>query len=115
MTTEGQHLNRLIAALAVPSIGSIAPEPLYNIADTAIVGHLGRQPLDSLAIAASALSIVAWVSIFLATATTSAVARLTAAGDGAAAGRAVGAAYTVAAIWGVVIAVIVVLVAPWAT
>ncbi|HEX6450188.1 MAG TPA: MATE family efflux transporter [Trebonia sp.] len=109
-----ESLDRRIARLAIPALGSIAAEPLYNLADTAIVGHLGRQPLDSLAIAASALSIVAWVSIFLATATTSAVARLAAAGDSAAAGRAVGAAYTVAAIWGVVIAVMVVLVAPWA-
>jgi putative MATE family efflux protein len=114
MTTEGQHLNRRIAALAVPALGSIAAEPLYNIADTAIVGHLGRVPLDSLAIAASALAIVAWAAIFLSTATTSAVARLKAAGSAAAAGRAVGAAYLVAVAWGVVTAAIVVIAAPWA-
>lgn len=114
-----QSLDRRIARLAIPALGSIAAEPLYNIADTAIVGHLGRTALDSLAIAVSALAIVAWVSIFLSTATTSAVARLTAAGGHApraraAAGRAVGAAYTVAAIWGVVVAAGVVIVAPWA-
>ena len=74
MATEGQHLNRRIAALAVPALGSIGAEPLYNIADTAIVGHLGRVPLDSLAIAASALAIVAGVAIFLSSATTSATA-----------------------------------------
>lgn len=112
----GVHsLDRRIARLAIPALGSIAAEPLYNLADTAIVGHLGRQPLDSLAIAASALAIVAWVSIFLSTATTSAVARLTAAGDATAAGRSVGAAYAVAAIWGVIIAAAVVIAAPWAT
>ena len=109
-----QHLNRRIAALAVPALGSIAAEPLYNIADTAIVGHLGRVPLDSLAIAASALAIVAWVAIFLSTATISAVARLKAAGHDAAAGRSVGAAYLVAVAWGVATAVIVVIAAPWA-
>jgi MATE family, multidrug efflux pump len=113
MATQGQLLNRRIAALAVPALGSIAAEPLYTIADTAIVGHLGRVPLDSLAIAASALAIVAWVAIFLSTATTSAVARLRAAGSEAAAGRAVGAAYLVAVAWGVATAVIVVIAAPW--
>ncbi|HWG01172.1 MAG TPA: MATE family efflux transporter, partial [Trebonia sp.] len=106
-------LDRRIARLAIPALGSIAAEPLYNLADTAIVGHLGRTPLDSLAIASSALSIVAWLSVFLSTATTSAVARLAARRDEAAAGRAVGAAYAVAAVWGAVAAVVVVVVAPW--
>jgi putative MATE family efflux protein len=109
-----QTLDRRIARLAVPALGSIAAEPLYNLADTAIVGHLGRTPLDSLAIAVSVLAIVAWVSIFLSTATTSAVARLTAEDRPAAAGRAVGAAYAIAAIWGVIVAALVVIVAPWA-
>jgi putative MATE family efflux protein len=115
-----RELDRRIARLAVPALGSIAAEPLYNMADTAIVGHLGRVPLDSLAIATGALSLVAWLAIFLSTATTSAVSRLVAASqegamaDGSSAGRAVGAAYLVAAIWGVVTALVVVAVAPWA-
>jgi MATE family, multidrug efflux pump len=108
-----ESLDRRIVRLAVPALGSIAAEPLYNLADTAIVGHLGRLPLDSLAIATSALAIVAWLSIFLSTATTSAVARLAAARETTAAGRAVGAAYAIAAAWGVVVAVIVVLAAPY--
>jgi putative MATE family efflux protein len=106
-------LDRRIARLAVPALGSIAAEPLYNLADTAIVGHLGRLPLDSLAIAVSVLSIVSWLSIFLATATTSAVARLRSAGDTGAAGRAVGAAYLIAASWGIVVAAAVALIAPY--
>ena len=71
-------LDRRIAKLAIPALGSIAAEPLYNLADTAIVGHLGRSPLDALAIAASVLSVVAWLAIFLSTATTTEVARNTA-------------------------------------
>ena len=73
-------LDRRIARLAIPALGSIAAEPLYNLADTAIVGHLGRSPLDALAIAASVLSVVAWLAIFLSTATTTEVARNTAQG-----------------------------------
>jgi MATE family, multidrug efflux pump len=100
--------------LAVPALGSIAAEPLYNIADTAIVGHLGRQQLDALAISASVLAIVAWLAIFLSTATTTEVASRAARGDDEAAGRAVGAAYTVAAGWGVVTAAILAVAAPLA-
>ncbi|MCW2932429.1 MAG: dinF [Actinomycetia bacterium] len=109
---QQQALDRRIAALAIPALGSIAAEPLYNLADTAIVGHLGRVPLDSLAIATSELSIVAWLAVFLTMATTSTVARLATAADGsAAAGRAVGAAYLVAAVWGVATAAVVMAVA----
>ena len=70
-----RDLDRRIAALALPALGSIAAEPAYSLADTAIVGHLGRTQLGSLAIASTALTMTAWLAIFLTTATTSAVAR----------------------------------------
>jgi putative MATE family efflux protein len=107
-----RDLDRRIARLAVPALGAILAEPLYNLADTAIVGHLGRSPLDSLALAASALSVVAWLAIFLSMATTTEVSRNAARGRHAAAGRAVGAAYAVAAGWGVVTSAAVALIAP---
>jgi putative MATE family efflux protein len=108
------ELDRRIAKLAIPALGSIAAEPLYNLADTAIVGHLGRNPLDALAIAATALSMMAWLAIFLSTATTTEVARGAARGARQAAARAVGAAYAVAAAWGAVTLVVVVALAPYA-
>ncbi len=108
-----RDLDRRIARLAVPALGAIAAEPLYNLADTAIVGHLGREPLDALALATSTLSVVVWLAIFLTTATTTEVSRNAARGDGAAAGRAVGAAYVVAAGWGVATTAVVVGVAPY--
>jgi MATE family, multidrug efflux pump len=108
-----RDLDQRIARLAVPALGAILAEPLYNLADTAIVGHLGRAPLDALAIAMSALSIVAWLAIFLSTATTTEVSRNAARGRHGAAGRAVGAAYSVAAGWGAVTAAVVVLIAPF--
>ncbi|HEY5015973.1 MAG TPA: MATE family efflux transporter [Streptosporangiaceae bacterium] len=107
-------LDRRIAKLAIPALGSIAAEPLYNLADTAIVGHLGRSPLDALAIAASVLSVVAWLAIFLSTATTTEVARNSAQGAHRTAARAVGAAYAVAAGWGAVTATVLVILAPYA-
>ncbi len=112
MSPGQRDLDRRIARLAVPALGAILAEPLYNLADTAIVGHLGRAPLDALAIATSALSIVAWLAIFLSTATTTEVARNAARGAHDAAGRAVGAAYSVAAGWGALTCAVVVLIAP---
>jgi putative MATE family efflux protein len=109
---SGRDLDRRIARLAIPALGAIAAEPLYNLVDTAIVGHLGRGALDALAIATATLSVVVWMAIFLTTATTTEVSRHAARGEHGAAGRAVGAAYAVAAGWGAVTTVAVELVAP---
>jgi putative MATE family efflux protein len=108
-----RELDRRIAALALPALGSIAAEPAYSLADTAIVGHLGRAPLDSLAIASSALNMTAWLAIFLTTATTSAVAGLAAARATDRARRTAGAAYLVAAVTGLLAALTVIVAAPW--
>src|SRR5580693_6703789 len=97
------ELDRRIAALAIPALGSIAAEPLYNLADTAIVGHLGRTPLDALAVANAALMLTSWVAIFLSMATTSTVA-IRRAREPAGAGRAAGAAYIIAVAGGVLVA-----------
>jgi putative MATE family efflux protein len=108
-----RDLDRRIAALALPALGSIAAEPAYSLADTAIVGHLGRVPLDSLAIATTALTMTAWVAIFLTTATTSAVAGLAAGRATDRAARSAGAAYLVAALGGTAVAVAMIVMAPW--
>jgi putative MATE family efflux protein len=112
---SGRELDRRIAALALPALGSIAAEPAYSLADTAIVGHLGRTPLGALAIASTALTMTAWLAIFLTTATTSAVAGLAAARSWDRAGRSVGAAYLVAAGGGLAVAALVAVAAPWVT
>ena len=112
MSQGRRDLDRRIARLSVPALGAILAEPLYNLADTAIVGHLGRAPLDALALATSGLSVVAWLAIFLSTATTTEVSRNAARGEHGAAGRAVGAAYLVAAGWGALTSIVVILIAP---
>ncbi|MGO8890221.1 MAG: MATE family efflux transporter [Streptosporangiaceae bacterium] len=107
-----RDLDRRIAAFALPALGSIAAEPAYSLADTAIVGHLGRTPLGSLAIATTALTMTAWLAIFLTTATTSAVAGLAAGRAACRAARSAGTAYLVAAVGGAAVAVLVVVAAP---
>jgi putative MATE family efflux protein len=62
--------DRRIVALAIPALGTLAVEPLYVLADTAIVGHLGTTPLAGLALASSVLLLVTAGCNFLAYATT---------------------------------------------
>jgi len=73
--------DREILRLALPSLGALVAEPLYVLADTAVVGRLGTEQLGGLALASSLLLIGHAVFIFLAYGTTSAVARLLGAGQ----------------------------------
>ncbi|MFH8837428.1 MATE family efflux transporter [Streptomyces sp. NPDC017868] len=75
-----QH-DREIVSLALPAFGALVAEPLFLMADSAIVGHLGTPQLAGLAIAAALLSTAVSVFVFLAYATTAAVARRVGAGD----------------------------------
>jgi putative MATE family efflux protein len=74
-------LDRRITALALPAFGTLAAEPLYLVADTAIVGRLGTDPLAGLALAASVLLFVTALCSFLAYGTTPRLARARGAGD----------------------------------
>jgi len=67
--------------LAVPALGALVAEPLFQLCDSAIVGHLGAAQLAGLGAAGAALATLVNVCIFLAYGTTSAVARRMGAGD----------------------------------
>jgi putative MATE family efflux protein len=67
--------DREILRLAVPALGALVAEPLFVLADTAIVGHLGTLQLAGLAAAATVLTTLVSLCVFLAYATTAAVAR----------------------------------------
>ncbi len=73
--------DREIARLAVPALGALIAEPLYTLADTAVVGHLGTPHLGGLAVASQVLLGALSLFIFLAYGTTAAVGRLIGAGD----------------------------------
>ncbi|MCQ3814970.1 MAG: MATE family efflux transporter [Acidimicrobiia bacterium] len=68
--------DRQILRLAVPALAALIAEPLYILADTAVVGRLGTPQLGGLAVASSLLLIGYSVFIFLAYGTTATVARL---------------------------------------
>jgi Na+-driven multidrug efflux pump len=61
--------------LALPAFGALAAEPLYLLVDTAIIGHLGTDPLAGLAIAGIVLTSAYGICNFLAYSTKAAVAR----------------------------------------
>jgi putative MATE family efflux protein len=82
----GSPLDREIVRLAVPALGALAAEPLYLLVDTAIVGHLGTPELAALALAATLLTTIVSLCIFLTYGTTAQVARLHGAGEHARAG-----------------------------
>ncbi len=72
--------DREIARLAIPALGTLVAEPLYVLADTAIVGRLGTTELAGLALASTVLLSTHALVIFLAYGTTATVARLIGAG-----------------------------------
>ena len=71
---------RQILALAIPALGALLAEPLFVLADSAIVGHLGPAQLAGLGTAGAALNTLVNVCIFLAYSTTAQVSRLIGAG-----------------------------------
>ncbi|MEU3705976.1 MATE family efflux transporter [Streptomyces anulatus] len=73
--------DREIIALAVPAFGALVAEPLFVMVDSAVVGHLGTPQLAGLGIAAALLMTAVSIFVFLAYATTAAVARRVGAGD----------------------------------
>ena len=73
--------DREILRLAVPAFLALVAEPLFLLADAAIVGHLGTPQLAGQGIAAVVLQTAVGLCIFLAYGTTASVARHVGAGD----------------------------------
>jgi putative MATE family efflux protein len=76
-----RSVDREILRLAVPALGALVAEPLFLLADSAMVGHLGATPLAALGIASAVLQTIVGLMVFLAYGTTPAVARRLGAGD----------------------------------
>ncbi|WP_308289485.1 MATE family efflux transporter [Mumia sp. zg.B17] len=73
--------DREIFRIAVPAFAALVSEPLMLAADTAIIGHLGTDPLAGLAIASTVLQTFVGLCVFLAYGTTASVGRHIGAGD----------------------------------
>jgi putative MATE family efflux protein len=79
--------DREILRLALPALGALAAEPLYVLADTAVVGHLGRPQLAALGLAGTVLAGAFTIFNFLTYGTTAVVARASGAGQSERAAR----------------------------
>ena len=101
-----------ILRLALPALGALAAEPLYLLADTAIVGHLGTPQLAALALAATVLGGAVSLCIFLTYGTTARVSRLHGAGHGEAAHVLAAQALWLALAIGVAVAAVIAAAAP---
>ncbi|MDQ3592846.1 MAG: MATE family efflux transporter [Actinomycetota bacterium] len=73
--------DRTMFRLAVPAFVALVSEPMFLLADTAVIGFLGTAPLAALSVAATVLQTVVGLCVFLAYATTATVARRLGAGD----------------------------------
>lgn len=74
-------VDRDIVRLALPALGALVVEPLFLLTDTALVGHLGATSLAAVGVASAVLQTVTGLLVFLAYATTPAVARALGSGD----------------------------------
>ena len=72
--------DREILRLAVPAFLALVAEPLFLLADSAIVGHLGTPELAALGVASAVLGTLVSLCVFLAYGTTASVARQVGAG-----------------------------------
>jgi putative MATE family efflux protein len=73
--------SRDILRLAVPAFLALVAEPLFLLADSAIIGHLGTAQLAGLGVASATLITAANIFVFLAYGTTSIVSRQIGAGS----------------------------------
>jgi putative MATE family efflux protein len=73
--------DREIVRLAAPAFAALVAEPLFLLADSAIVGHLGTPQLAGLGVAGALLATAVSMCVFLAYGTTASVARRLGAGD----------------------------------
>ncbi|MEU5975681.1 MATE family efflux transporter [Streptomyces sp. NPDC047315] len=105
--------DREIVALAVPAFGALVAEPLFVMVDSAVVGHLGTPQLAGLGVAAALLMTAVSVFVFLAYATTAAVARRVGAGDLAGAIRQGMDGIWLAVLLGAAVVAVTLPLAPW--
>ncbi|MGB3327957.1 MAG: MATE family efflux transporter, partial [Thermomicrobiales bacterium] len=77
----GPMLDREILRLAIPALAAFAGQPLFLLADAAIVGHLGADALAGLSLASTILQTVIGLMIVLSFTATAMVSRHVGSGD----------------------------------
>ena len=78
---SARAVDRELVRLALPALGALLAEPLFLMADSAIIGRLGTAELAGLGVASAVLLNAVMLCIFLAYGTAATVARRAGAGD----------------------------------
>ena len=73
-------VNRQILSLAIPAFAALVAQPLFVVADTAVIARLGTAQLAGLAVGSTITTTLVGVFVFLAYGSTATVARLLGAG-----------------------------------
>ena len=81
MSSPGRTQDREILRLAVPAFLALVAEPMFLLADAAILGRVGTAELAALGVASAVLGTLVSLCIFLAYGTTASVARQVGAGE----------------------------------
>ncbi len=108
-----QSINRRVLSLALPAFAALVAQPLFLLADTAIVARLGTEPLAGLGAGATVTSTLVGLMVFLAYGSTAVVARQLGAGNRT---RALGLgiqAMWLAVVLGAVLGALAWLASPW--
>src|SRR5215468_2343546 len=63
---DHRALDKQIVRLALPAFAALVSEPLFLLADAAIVGHLGVDQLAALGIAGTVVATLTGIFVFLA-------------------------------------------------
>ena len=79
--TDTRAVDRELVRLALPAVGALLAEPVFLMADSAIVGHLGTAQLAGLSVASAVLLNAVMLCVFLAFGTAATVARRAGSGD----------------------------------
>ena len=109
MIRLGSRHDRAIAALAIPALGSLIADPVLSLVDTAFIGRVGTDELGALGVASAVFALGFFVFNFLEYGTTTEVARAIGRDDVRAAGRATVTSLVLAAVCGVGVSALLVL------
>lgn len=72
---EHSSLTRRVLSLALPALGALIAQPIFVLVDSAMVGHLGSEPLAGLGLASTLLQTIVYLFVFLLFSTTTQTAR----------------------------------------
>ena len=79
--TASRAMHRELVGIALPAFGALVAEPLFLLADSAIIGHLGTSELAALGAASAVLLNAVLLCVFLSYGTAAIVARRAGSGD----------------------------------